>query len=95
MTGILAQLVSLVSYGNQSLITGFMPTDYIVSANYSIAARQLLLASSSAWVFGGMGSWNDLSFEKEEDNQHYETLSTALYNAINRGILAATNSSPA
>jgi hypothetical protein len=74
---------------------GYYHQDLLVPASYSLAARQLLLASSSAWVFGGMGSWNDLSFEKEEDNQHYEALSTTLYNAVNRGILAAANSSTA
>ncbi|HJZ98499.1 MAG TPA: hypothetical protein VKE70_18440 [Candidatus Solibacter sp.] len=57
-------------------------------------ASQLLAACQAAWVFGGMGSWNDMSFQGAEQSQ-YERLSYELYALINRAICAATNSSSA
>jgi len=54
--------------------------------------RQLLQAIGSAWVFGGMGSWNDIGFENEKDNQTYETLSNALYEQLNEAVAAVANS---
>lgn len=66
--------------------------DLIVEKNYSLTARQILFAAGSAWVFGGMGSWNDLGFDTKEDNKKYEDLSAKLFNAINQSVLAAANS---
>jgi hypothetical protein len=57
-----------------------------------VEAIQLLSAAQSAWVFGGMGSWNDLGFDGE-DQSTYESLSEALYGIVNRAIVAATNAS--
>ncbi|WP_374626443.1 hypothetical protein [Pandoraea sp.] len=64
-------------------------------ANSSLISRdaiQLLSAAQSSWVFGGMGSWNDLGFDGE-DQATYESLSEALYRISNRAIVAATNTS--
>jgi hypothetical protein len=66
--------------------------DLIVGENYSLQAKQLLFGAASAWVFGGMGSWNDEGFSTDEDEKLYEELSAGLYGAINRSIVAATNS---
>jgi hypothetical protein len=55
-----------------------------------LESRRLLFASQSAWVFGGMGSWNDLGFDGEE-GRIYDNLSDRLYNIVNRAICAATN----
>lgn len=66
-----------------------------VHANPSLLpleAIQLLSAAQSSWVFGGMGSWNDLGFEGE-DQATYESLSEELYGTVNRAIVAATNAS--
>ncbi|MDP9079773.1 MAG: hypothetical protein M3O71_20275 [Bacteroidota bacterium] len=71
---------------------GFYHTDLVVTENYSLAARQVLFAAGLAWVFGGMGSWNDLGFDTEEENKTYDELSAALYAAINKGVVAAINS---
>jgi hypothetical protein len=57
-------------------------------------ASQLLAACQAAWAFGGMGSWNDMSFQGAEQRR-YERLSYELYALINRAICAATNSSSA
>jgi len=66
--------------------------DLFPSGIYGQLSQQLLFAAGSAWVFGGMGSWNDLGFESDEDNDRYSSLSAALYSAINTAIIAAVNS---
>ena len=55
-------------------------------------SEQLLGAVITAWVFGGMGSWNDLGFEGDDQVQYGE-LSEELYRLLNLAILVATNSS--
>jgi hypothetical protein len=57
-----------------------------------LAAAQLLGAIRAAWVFGGMGSWNDLCFEGD-DQSLYERLSEDLYQLLNAAIGAAANTS--
>lgn len=54
-------------------------------------AEVLLDAAQSAWVFGGMGSWNDLGFQGE-DQLVYERLSEQLYRALIAAICAGANS---
>ncbi|WP_341835339.1 hypothetical protein WJU16_20830 [Chitinophaga pollutisoli] len=71
------------AYYNQHLI----PNDY-----FSLTARQLLYAAGSAWVFGGMGSWNDLGFDTEAANETYEALTERLYHSVNQAVLCAVNS---
>lgn len=58
----------------------------------SLAANQLLGSAQAAWVFGGMGSWNDQGFERQAQAR-YEQLSEKLYQLLNRVIVAASNSS--
>jgi len=60
--------------------------------SYTMVARQLLFSAVSSWVFGGMGSWNDQSFENSEDRKVYDTLSERLYSDIIESIIAAINS---
>ena len=55
-------------------------------------ADQLLATAQAAWVFGGMGSWNDLGFDGDEQTK-YERLSEELYQLLNRAIVVAANSS--
>jgi hypothetical protein len=57
----------------------------------SLSATQLLGAVEAAWVFGGMGSWNDQGFEGQAQSV-YEEVSEKLYRLFNRVIVAATNS---
>jgi hypothetical protein len=57
-----------------------------------LVAAQLLGAAQVAWVFGGMGSWNDLWVEGD-DQSLYEQLSEDLYHLLNAAIAAAANSS--
>jgi hypothetical protein len=55
-------------------------------------AAQVLQAAQCAWVFGGMGSWNDMSFEGEIDAE-YRRLSDNLFIAVHEAIIAAANAS--
>ena len=57
-----------------------------------LPARQLLAAAQTAWVFGGMGSWNDVGFD-EEDQPLYDRLSEELYELLNAAMVAAANAS--
>jgi hypothetical protein len=50
--------------------------------------RRIRRAIDSAWVFGGMGSWNDISGAGPE----YDQLSESLFAALNEAICALANS---
>jgi hypothetical protein len=56
-----------------------------------LSAAQFLAASQAGWLFGGMGSWNDLSSDGQ-DQATYDTLSERLFLLLNEAICAATNS---
>lgn len=51
---------------------------------------RLLAACQKAWVFGGMGSWNDISFSGATQQEH-ERLSDALFGLVNEGICSGAN----
>lgn len=53
-------------------------------------ASRLLAASQAAWVFGGMGSWNDLGFDGEDQRQ-YEAISDNLFRLINSSLIVTAN----
>jgi hypothetical protein len=54
-------------------------------------ATNILDACQSAWVFGGMGSWNDMGFDGD-DGKEYERVSAQLFDSLTEAICAATNS---
>ena len=58
----------------------------------SALAECLLDACQSAWVFGGMGSWNDLAFDGEAQAE-YERTSQTLVLTLTDVIQAAANAS--
>jgi hypothetical protein len=66
--------------------------DLIVIRNYSLSAQQLLFSAANAWVFGGMGWWNDMGFIDEEVQKKYLLHSQQLYEQIILAIIATTNS---
>ncbi len=66
--------------------------DILPSGCYSLAARQVLSACAIAWVFGGMGSWNDVTHVHDYDL--YRRLSANLYNTICDSIVSVVNSFP-
>ncbi len=67
--------------------------DLIPNDIYSKDAYRLLEAALSSWVFGGMGSWNDLAFNGDDANQ-YTSLTRQLYEAICTSIVSVVNSYP-
>jgi hypothetical protein len=67
-------------------------TDIAPPGFLSLVASQLLGSAQAAWVFGGMGSWNDQSFAGQAQAR-YEPLSEELYQLLNRVIVLAANSS--
>ena len=56
----------------------------------NLAGARLLACSQAAWVFGGMGSWNDLVFDGD-DHDMYESLSDGLFDLLNLAICAGAN----
>ena len=70
----------------------FYHKNLIPADNYSLTARQVLFAAGMSWVFGGMGSWNDLGFQEQDTNDMYNKLSEQLYNDIIYAVISATNS---
>lgn len=67
-------------------------SDLLPATGFSNEAKQILAAASQAYVFGGMGSWNDLGFEKPEENNEYEEVTQTLYQAVKMSALLASNS---
>ena len=67
--------------------------EFLPAGIYSKDAHQLIIGAFASWVFGGMGSWNDLVFN-EADQEHYEALSENLYSAICEAIVSGVNSYP-
>lgn len=70
----------------------FYHYDLIVTKNYSLDAQQLLFSAGTAWVFGGMGWWNDMGFDDKEVEETYLRLSQQLYEQLLQSIIATTNS---
>lgn len=66
---------------------------FVCLESYPLAAQRLFAAAYNGWVFGGMGSWNDLYFEPPSENDRYNDLTAELYSAINDSIQQATWSS--
>lgn len=54
-------------------------------------SRRLAAMAATAWVFGGMGSWNDLGFVDQAAQTEYEQISRDLYAAVLRACVAAAN----
>jgi hypothetical protein len=80
-----------LTLGSSTPESNYYHTDLIPVDQYSLTAKQIIFSAGSAWVFGGMGSWNDLSFDSKEDNETYDRLSEQLYSNINEAIIAGTN----
>ena len=71
---------------------GFYHPDMIILKNYSLPAQQLIFGAGKAWAFGGMGSWNDLGFDRKEKQDVYYRHTEELYEAVIIAFLAGINS---
>lgn len=56
--------------------------DALPPTGYELRARQLFAAAVGAWVFGGMGSWNDAWLPDEQLRRRYQVASGQLYTAV-------------
>lgn len=65
-------------------------SDLAPPGQLSLTAQQLLAASQLGWVFGGMGSWNDVS-RADADDAEYERSSQRLFGLLNRTYVAVAN----
>ena len=69
---------------------GTYHSDLATTPTMPLEAKQLLGVVLAAWVFGGMGSWNDLGFDGS-DQQEYTELSDDLFMLLNQAIAVAVN----
>jgi len=67
---------------------GVYHKDLLSQGHASLPVQQLLWASQIGWVFGGMGSWNDVG----DDSPEYERVSEKLFQTLNRAYAAVANS---
>ena len=65
-------------------------SDFAPTPAMPLEAKQLLGAVQTAWVFGGMGTWNDLGFDGD-DQREYDALSGKLFLLINQTLCSAIN----
>lgn len=63
--------------------------DMLPTAGYELPARRLCAAAQQAWVFGGMGSWNDVVVEDGKTSVLLEQRSDELYRAVVGALLAS------
>ncbi len=66
--------------------------NYLPKDCFSLEAERILAACDQAWVFGGMGSWNDVVQVKNYDL--YTRLSANLYDTLCKTMIVAINSYP-
>jgi hypothetical protein len=71
-------------------LAGTYHSDLAPTPIMPLEAKQLLASAQAAWVFGGMGSWNDLGFDGN-DQQEYTALSDELFLLLNQAIGATVN----
>jgi hypothetical protein len=67
------------------------PLEFLRFTQMKPEAVRLLKAAGRGWVFGAMGSWNDLGVEPAL-KPRYEAASKALFTALQRAVLVAANS---
>jgi hypothetical protein len=64
----------------------------LVPPGWDLHARRLLTAAAHAWVFGGMGSWNDVTFPDDQAmKREHEEVTGRLYRAVCAAIVAGAN----
>ncbi len=83
---------ALACLSSDEPLGGVYHTDIAPPGSLPKVEAQLLGAAQSAWVFGGMGSWNDIRFDGADQTQ-YDELSEELYGLLNASIVTAANSS--
>jgi hypothetical protein len=54
-------------------------------------AQGLLAAAEAAWVFGTMGSWNDIGFTDKSLQSEYDAISDRVFDLVVQSAVAAVN----
>jgi hypothetical protein len=67
------------------------PLEFLRYTQLKPDVERLLKTAGRAWVFGAMGSWNDLGVEAAL-KPRYESASKALFSALQRAVLVVANS---
>jgi hypothetical protein len=57
----------------------------------NIRVRQLLAGALKAWVFGGLGSWNDMYIANSSQENEYQRISKSLYQAVIQSVGAVVS----
>ncbi len=86
--GFLTDAIALLS--DSKPVIPYHP-DMLPEAGYSLSERQLIAAACRAFVFGGMGSWNDISFATKGLQEKYEQVTRDLYEAVKMAIVVGSN----
>ena len=66
----------------------------LLPVDHPDSAKRLLAEALEAWVFGGMGSWNDVLITGDTDRAKYDKLTSSLYAAVIDACVAAANAEP-
>lgn len=83
---------ALATLAAQEPLAGYYHADIVPVGLLNLEFLQIFGCCANSWVFGGMGSWNDVCFE-HDDQVLYEEISERLFTTIVRGLVIATNSS--
>ncbi|MEQ1820142.1 MAG: hypothetical protein ABL871_16190 [Terricaulis sp.] len=67
------------------------PLEFLRYTQMKPEAERLLKAAGRAWVFGAMGSWNDVGVDAAL-KPRYDSASKALFDALARAVLVSANS---
>jgi len=77
---------------SEAPLSGTYHPDLACSFSVPLEARKLLAAAQFAWMFGGMGSWDDLGFVRDQQ-QEYVCITDILFKLLIRAICQSANSS--
>lgn len=83
-THIFADALELLDHPSPEAETGLTPRGCFPES------EAMLQAAMASWVFGGMGSWNDLGFDGAAQEE-YEKVSANLYEILNEVIATAAS----
>jgi hypothetical protein len=88
-TGMFSMALSLLRMGDAPGVDdqGLFP-----ETGFGAGPRTLVAVVNTSWVFGGMGSWNDQSFDDAGAKAEYEECSNILFSALLLASMAAANS---
>jgi len=84
---------ALAQLHDPSPVARFHP-DALPDFGYAQDARALFAAAVGSFVFGGMGSWNDVYVKDQQLEAEYRTASAALRAALDDSFQASVNSWP-